>query len=53
MAKFKNQRFDKDQIVMARQMGQSIFETAGVFGSYCTSLQWLVSSKSGPRKDNQ
>lgn len=39
--------FDKAQFVMVRLLGQSISQTAGV-----PSAQWLLSTKSGPRKGN-
>ncbi|KPP70578.1 hypothetical protein Z043_110580, partial [Scleropages formosus] len=48
--------FDKGQIVMARQLRQSISKMAGLAEMYCRSrvpnMQWLGPTKSGPRKDN-
>ena len=41
--------FDNGQIVMARQLGQSISKTANIVG--VPSLQWSVPIKSGPRKN--
>lgn len=43
--------FDKNQLVMAKQLVQSISKTAGLCGGV-SGMQWLVESKSGPRKDN-
>ena len=38
-------KFDMDQIVMDRRLGQSISKTAA------PGLQWLLSIKSGPSKE--